>query len=526
MLGHAEQHHRLEHHRPVAQVRPVGSAELAVGRDRHRPSRRERPRRLGLRGELVGGGEPPLRGHGQARPLAQLVHGGQLGRAHEREREEPVGLGELGLALARHPTPGAPALEGGPLVEEARGREVPRLLRLDREVAGVVRGPVRRVVVAGPVTEAAVRGLEAAQPLERRLHVRLHAGLLLRRELEELPEEELREGGGDGLLDAAVRVGQQVLEPPAEVDGRHARDLERRLVRAGEAGERPLGRPALARLDRPAENVGDARGRAAHVELDLLARALGPGRGGDGGGGDPEAGLRLQAEVDHLVAHRREGQRLLRLVHHLERDRRWRRRAPRPSPSAPARRRRRAAPRSRRGPGRAAGWRGASAAAARRRTSRRRRRPRRARPPPSRAPRPRTAGSRSGACPWPSPRGGRAPGSGPWAGSGWRGGPWRRRPLRRRRPRASAPSPRRRRRPPRRRGPRCAPRAPRGHRSGPTGWGSRSGSGRGAPRPPPPACRPWAGRSLRARSAWTSSPAPGPPGPRGRAGAASAGSPP
>ena len=78
VLGQVEQHHRLEHHRAVPQVRAVRERELAVGLDRDGSLRGERPRGLGLAGELVRRGQPPLRGHRQAGPLAQLVHGRQL----------------------------------------------------------------------------------------------------------------------------------------------------------------------------------------------------------------------------------------------------------------------------------------------------------------------------------------------------------------------------------------------------------------------------------------------------------------
>ena len=73
MLGEAQQHDRLEHHRAVAQVGAVGEAELAVGQDPWRAARRERARRLRLARELIRGREAPTGERRQALALAQQL---------------------------------------------------------------------------------------------------------------------------------------------------------------------------------------------------------------------------------------------------------------------------------------------------------------------------------------------------------------------------------------------------------------------------------------------------------------------
>ncbi len=72
---------------------------------------------------------------------------------------------------------------------------------------------------AGPVGECAVAAAIALQPADRRLDVEFVDGGGILIPVGEHAEVQLRESGGDRLLDAAVGVIHQVVHPALEVDG-------------------------------------------------------------------------------------------------------------------------------------------------------------------------------------------------------------------------------------------------------------------------------------------------------------------
>jgi hypothetical protein len=240
------------------------------------PARDAGARRLGLTASWYAAARRQRRDDGQLRPLAQLVHRAELGApASASAYSRYACTSSAWPAPARRPTR---ARGGARTPSTARARPAEAGSRPSAPRPGNARvggGPAVVIDVAGPVREAAFGGLEALQPLEAALDVRLDARLLLLREVQQLRRD--RAAGTPRTPSARGSRAGTAAGTRARGRGRAAGSARPRAwPRWCPPGpQRERGAPSLAGLQDRARDVGCAQRLRPHVQLDaLLARSV------------------------------------------------------------------------------------------------------------------------------------------------------------------------------------------------------------------------------------------------------------
>ncbi len=195
---------------------------------------------------------------------------------------------------------------------------VPEPGRFEQEVAGVSGRPLVAVAVAGPVGEGAVRRLERGQLADGRLDVVLDFALLALVELGQALEIELGEGCRERLLEAAVGILDEEVQPLLEIEGRQGRGLDRDRVGALQAEGHDLPAGRLARSELEAGRLRDESVGGQHGDVDGVLDLLPAARRAETDPAGAEPAGRLEGEGDDAVARLVEGHGLLALADDLE----------------------------------------------------------------------------------------------------------------------------------------------------------------------------------------------------------------
>ncbi len=125
-----------------------------------------------------------------------------------------------------------------------------------------------------PVAETSVGKLEQTEPFDARPNVPLDLVLARLVELQQRRQVQLREYRRRRLLQAAMRILNEIAEPVLEVDRRDARHFERRRERARQAVRHDVRRPCLTRLNRRGPRRRHRHRGAAHVDVDVAGCAV------------------------------------------------------------------------------------------------------------------------------------------------------------------------------------------------------------------------------------------------------------
>ena len=246
--------------------------------------------------------------------LTQAVHGTHLGLTSQSERVLAIGLGA--------PFPGTipqglttTGLVVDPVIHHAGGHRIPQPSGFQQEVPGIGRPPVIGLGLAGPVAKAAIGQLEALEPFDAGGNVRLDLLLLLRIQLHQLFQVQLRQHRRRGLLNAAVGVAQQIIQPSLQPHGRQGTHCQCRAVGTGHAMGLITQRPGFPFLQHLEGIAGGGRIGCPYRQVHGFAGAmLAPrGRHRDRAGAYPIVGA--QAQHGDLVRRSGKGHRRLTGFH-------------------------------------------------------------------------------------------------------------------------------------------------------------------------------------------------------------------
>src|SRR5690606_17095447 len=110
----------------------------------------------------------------------------------------------------------------------------------------VTRSPVAEVIIARPVRKSSGSLLKIAVLPEYLLNILFHLNLPVAVERNQLMQVELRKSSRGDLLDASVRILNQIIQPFFKIDGRQGGYFQHRLVAAVDTEISETGVPLIA----------------------------------------------------------------------------------------------------------------------------------------------------------------------------------------------------------------------------------------------------------------------------------------
>src|SRR5690606_5834391 len=192
-------------------------------------------RRFRLPGQLVSGSQLPPGRTVQIPEFTQTVHRPHFGRAGHGQQVKAVSLKKISspeIVSGRRPCGSCFTLITDPLFQDSGWQTIASFAGFEHKMAGVTGSPFVRIPGTRPIAKTAAGYLISFQTIKTCPDIAGDGGFLLLADIGQLFQHELGEHGRSDLLNAPVRITDQVVQPAREIDRRNGRYFKISFPRA------------------------------------------------------------------------------------------------------------------------------------------------------------------------------------------------------------------------------------------------------------------------------------------------------